>query len=206
MQPEGVEPLLVQKLLDEGIVEAYKGHGSPEAAYKGQGEIPYIRVSDIVNWELYRNPTSYVPRHVFDRIRGKGGVKLQEEDVVFVRRGSYRIGTLAMASSYDEEFLLTGELVVLRVVQPFNTYGVDPYYLIYLLSHAYTQEQINQKVFIETTLPNIGDRWRELELPLAVDPAVRQSVSKRVRGVIQSKWEALASLDDLRTEFGDITT
>ena len=206
LKPEGVEPLLMRKLLEEGIVEAYKGHGSPESAYKGQGEIPYIRVSDIVNWELYRNPTSYVPRHVFDRIRGNNGVRLQEEDVIFVRRGSYRIGTVAMASQYDVDVLLTGELVVLRVVKPTNDYGIDPYYLIYLLSHAYTQEQIYQKVFIETTLPNIGDRWNELELPWAVDPAVRQSVSRRVRDTIQSKWDALTNLDGLRAEFGNITT
>ena len=206
LQPEGVEPLLMQKLLEEGIIEAYKGHGSPEAAYKGQGDVPYIRVSDVVNWELYRNPTSYVPRHVFDRIRGENGVILQKEDIIFVRRGSYRIGTVAMASSYDEDVLLTGELVVLRVIKPANDYGIDPYYLIYLLSHAYTQEQINQKVFIETTLPNIGGRWKELELPWAVDPAVRQSVNERVRDTIQSKWNALASLDGLRAEFGNITT
>ena len=205
-QPEGVEPLRVSKLLEEGVIEAYKGHGSPESDYKGQGDIPYIRVSDIVNWELYRNPTTYVPRHVFDRIRGKNGVVLQPEDVVFVRRGSYRIGTVAMASPFDREVLLTGELVVLRIKQEVNDYGIDPYYLIYLLSHSYTQNQIYQKVFIETTLPNISDRWQELELPWAVDPEVRRIISDRVRATIHAKWQALAELDELRSEFGDITT
>ena len=188
VQPQGVEPLRVEKLLDEGVVEAFRGHGSPESAYKGQGEIPYIRVSDIVNWELYRNPTSYVPRHVMERIRGEDGVQLQPGDVVFVRRGSYRIGTVAMASAYDQDVLLTGELVVLRMRNGKNDYGIDPYYLLYLLSHDYTQAQIYQKVFIETTLPNIGERWQELELPWATDPQVRESVRKRVRSV-EVGWE-----------------
>ena len=40
-QPEGVEPLRIGKLLDEGVIEAYKGHGSPQSIYKGQGEVPY---------------------------------------------------------------------------------------------------------------------------------------------------------------------
>ena len=205
-QPEGTEPLQVGELLRAGVIEAYKGHGSPSSAYKGQGDIPYIRVSDIVNWELYRNPTTHVPRHVFESIRGERGVRLQEEDIVFVRRGSYRIGTVAIASPYDRDVLLTGELVIIRVVVQDNEYSIDPYYLLYLLSHSYTQEQIPQKVFIETTLPNIGDRWQGLKLPWAADPEVRQRVSERVRRAVQSKWQALTNLDELRAEFGNITT
>ncbi len=205
-RPEGVEPLLVSRLLDERIIEVYQGHGSPQSVYKGQGEIPYIRVADIVNWELYRNPTSYVPRHVFELIRGKDGVVLRQEDIIFVRRGSYRIGTVAMASPYDKDILLTRELLVLRVMQENNEYGIDPYYLLYLLSHSYTQEQIYQKVFIETTLPNIGNRWQELSLPWATAPNVRRTVSKRVRNAVQSKWQALKNLDELQAEFGNITT
>ena len=98
-QPDGVEPLLVSRLLEENVIEAHKGHGSPESIYKGQGDIPYIRVADIVNWELYRNPTSYVPRHVFDRIRGKDGVVLQQEDIIFrqARELPYRNGGNGLA-------------------------------------------------------------------------------------------------------------
>ena len=159
---EGITPIPLQRLLDEGIVEWYPGHGSPPSEYKGVGPIPYIRVSDVVNWELYRNPTTGVPRHVYERIKGRKGVSLQEGDIVFVRRGSYRIGTVAMASPFDGEVLLTREFVVLRVVQPINDYGIDQHYLIYLLSHQFTQDQIEQKVFIDTTLPNISERWKEL--------------------------------------------
>ena len=205
-QPEGTEPLLLGELLEKGVIEAYNGHGSPSSVYKGQGEIPYIRVADIVNWELYRNPTSYVPRHVFESVRGERGVRIQEEDIVFVRRGSYRIGTVAMASPHDRDVLLTGELVIMRVVDQDNEYSIDPYYLLYLLSHWYTQEQIPQKVFIETTLPNIGGRWQELKLPWSTDPEVRQSVSEKVRRTVQSKWQALTNLYELRAEFGNITT
>lgn len=105
----GLSPVAMQRLLDEGIVQWWSGHGSPPSEYKGTGEIPYIRVSDIVNWELYRNPTSGVPRHIYNRVKGRG-VSLKARDIVFVRRGSYRIGTVAMASPYDEEVLLTREL------------------------------------------------------------------------------------------------
>ena len=118
-----ISPVSLQRLLDEGIIQWSPGHGSRPSEYKGRGEIPYIRVSDIVNWELYRNPTSGVPRHIYEKVKGKRGISLEPRDIVFVRRGSYRIGTVAMASPHDKEVLLTREFVVLRVVKPDNDYG-----------------------------------------------------------------------------------
>ena len=203
---EGVSPVSMQTLIDDGVIRAWPGHGSPPSEYKGMGEVPYIRVSDVVNWELYRNPTSGVPRHIYEKVKGKKGVSLRPRDIVFVRRGSYRIGTVAMASEYDEEVLLTREFVVLRVIKPDNEYGIDPYYLLYLLSQRYTQQQIAQKVFIDTTLPNIADRWQELMLPVQSDSEERARVARRMREAMDAKWKALDAVEDLRQEFGGITT
>ena len=198
-------PIPVQQLLDEKIIAAYSGHGSPPSEYKGMGPIPYIRVSDIVNWELYRNPTTGVPHHVYEKIRGKG-VRLQSRDILFVKRGSYRIGSVAMASPYDTEVLLMRELVVIRMKSISNKYRIDPFYLLYLFSHQYTQQQIKQKVFMDTTLPNIADRWKELVLPVATSLEERERLGKRVRTVIEAKWKAITDLSVLREEFGDLTT
>ena len=201
-----VTPVSLQRLLDEGLIREWSGHGSPPSEYKGMGEIPYIRVSDIVNWEMYRNPTSGVPRHIYEKIKGRNGVDLEPRDIIFVRRGSYRIGTVAMASPYDKEVLLTREFVVLRVVEPNNDYGIDAYYLLYLLSHHTTQLQIAQKVFLDTTLPNIADRWRELLLPVQSDPKDRSVIASRTKAAIDAKWQALEEVEYLRRDFGNITT
>ncbi len=202
----GIMPVALGDLVDQGILTDYSGHGSPPSEYKGKGEIPYIRVADIVNWELYRNPTAYVPRHVYLKLKGRNGITLQPGDVVFVRRGSYRIGTVAMASPQDKEVLLTREFVVLRVAKPNNDYGITPYYLMYLLSHKFTQSQMPQNVFIDTTLPNIADRWRDLLLPIHISPDERRGVSERIRKIVGARWGALEQLDALRQEFGGITT
>ena len=58
----------------------------------GEGDIPYIRVSDIVNRELYRNPTAGVNEETYERLTGNRP-QVKPRDVIFVRRGSYRIGT-----------------------------------------------------------------------------------------------------------------
>lgn len=202
----GVTPISLRKLVADGIIEHWPGHGSPPSEYKGNGEIPYIRVADIVNWELYRNPTSGVPRHIYTKIKGKNGVNLQPGDIVFVRRGSYRIGTVAMVSPHDREVLLTKEFVVFRVVKPDNEYGINPYYLLYLLSHQATQQQLAPLVLIETTLPNIADRWQELLLPIQDDHTDRERITTHIKNAVDAKWAALNAIDKIRQEFGGITT
>lgn len=201
----GYEPVRVQELLDEKIIVTYKGYGSPPSGFKGRGEIPYIRVADIINWELYKNPTAFVPREIYLKVKGNG-VDLSLEDIIFVRRGSYRIGSVAMVSPLDTEVLLTGELVIMRVVKSENDYGINPYYLIYLLSHYLTQRQLSQKILVDTTLPNIAYRWKELYLPVMKDKNERERITERIRSAFQSKWQAQEEIAKLRTEFGGLTT
>ncbi|MDE2822204.1 MAG: N-6 DNA methylase [Chloroflexota bacterium] len=191
-------------LVDDGVIGAWDGHGSPSAAEKGRGDVPYIRVSDIVNWELYRNPTTGVTEETYRRFT-KNRHPVQAEDVIFVRRGSYRIGTVAMASPRDTRIVMTRELVTFRVA-PENDLGVTPYYLLGLLSSSHVQEQIRRLTFIDTTLPNIGDRWRELRLPFHRKPADMQQMGNSVRRAIRRKWSAQDDIDKLRSDFGGIVT
>ncbi len=202
---ENFDLVSVQSLIDEHIITTFDGHGSPPAEYKGRGEIPYIRVKDIVNWDVYKDPTSRIPKKVY--LQKKGNNKnLQKEDVLYVRRGSYRIGSVAMVSDYDKEVLLTREILVLRVLDNENKYGIDPYYLLYLLSHSLTHTQSRNKILIETTLPNIANRWAELLLPIHKDSAVREEISKKVRAVIENKWRAVEKLEKIKSELGDLIT
>ncbi len=205
-EKQGLELIQIKELLKNKIIVAFDGHGSPPGKFKGRGEIPYIRVKDIVNWELYKDPTSLIPFHVYQKIKGKNGVDLRERDLIFVRRGSYRIGTVAMVSPYDKQVLLTRELLVLRVINEKNRWDINPYYLIYLLSHELTQQQLYNKIFIETTLPNIGDRWKELYLPIAKNRNQRLKISKRIKDAFYKKWAAVSEIHKLREEFGNIVT
>ncbi|MYB37096.1 MAG: N-6 DNA methylase [Gammaproteobacteria bacterium] len=108
--PKGRQWVVLGDLVDNGHIGAWDGHGSPSGAQKGAGSIPYIRVKDIVNWELYRDPTSGVTEDTWERFtRNKPSVNAG--DVIYVRRGSYRVGTVAMASNRDDKILMTRELL-----------------------------------------------------------------------------------------------
>jgi type I restriction enzyme M protein len=194
----------LRQLINEGIILQFDGHGSPPAEYKGMGEVPYIRVKDIVNWEIYKDPTSQIPHEMYLQMKGKKK-DLHPADVLYVRRGSYRIGSVAMVSPLDIEVLLTREIVVLRVVKPENKYGIDPYYLLYLLSHKLTTMQTFNKVLIETTLPNIADRYKELGLPVSNDEKIRRKIAQQVKEIVGNKWSANSAIQKLE-EYGDLTT
>ncbi len=193
-------------LINNKVIESFSGHGSPPSEYKGVGEIPYIRVADIINWDVYKNPTALIPEQLYLKIKGKNGISLKKEDILFVRRGSYRIGSVAMISEFDTKVLLTNEITIFRVIKEQNKYNINPYYLMFAISHNITQKQLYNKIFIDTTLPNIGDRYKELLIPIFKDNNKTIEISNKIKETFRKKWEALKFLSDLKNEFGNITT
>ena len=127
-------------------------------------------------------------------------------DIAYVRRGSYRIGSVAMVSTFDTKALFTREILLLRVNKLNNKYGIDPYYLLYLLSTEIVQMQAFNKVLIETTLPNIGNRWRELKLPISNLESERVNISKRIKYVMDKKWDAVEEINRLKSDLGNLLT
>ena len=202
--PEGRQWHRLGDLHITAAISAWDGHGSPASNEKGRGDIPYIRVNDIMNWEMYRNPTSGVDATTYNRL-ADGKPKPQSGDIIFVRRGSYRIGTVAMASPLDADVLLTRELLTIRV-HSWNIDRLTPYYLLALLSSDTVQAQIDGLVFMDTTLPTIGDRWKDILLPLHKDIDEMQRVSARVEEAVRRKWEAQSMIHGLQDELGRVVT
>ena len=203
--PAGRSWVSLGDLVDEGIIDARSGHGAPASQHKNKGPIPYFRTSDIVNWELYRNPVTGVPREVFKEMTD-GKPLLQERDILLVRRGSYRCGTVAMAAARDSESIVMAELQILSVNCP-NRFGITAFYLLGVLSSEVVQGQMLRLTFIDTTLPNLGKRWRELLLPIHTSAAELADFSSAIEAAIRKKWEAQQGIEDLRQLIGgDIVT
>lgn len=129
------------------------------------GDRPYIRVKDIVNLEVYINPLDKIPEFEYKRLFKKDK-ELKEKDIVFVRRGSYRIGDVGILYKKDLESILTREILVLRVNKLDNKYGLTPFNLLYLLNSEDVKNQLKNKIMIDTTLPNIADRWKDIYIPV----------------------------------------
>lgn len=198
-----LELVSVKELMDNSVFIKFRGHGAPPSEFKGKGEIPYVRAADIVGWELYRNSTAMVPLEVYKKVKGNG-VDLKPKDIVFVKEGSYRIGSVAMVSPFDTGILLNHHSIVFRVIDDKNKYGINPFYLLYLFSHELTQKQLYNKIMIDTTLPNIGNRWEELLLPIAKNPKEREKITRKIEHAFTKKWEAQEEIAAISEEFGNL--
>jgi len=199
-QNDDIELISIQKLIDEGILKFFDGNGSPKSEFKGTGEFPYIRVKDIVNWQIYKDPTALIPESEYNRLYKKDK-ELKEKDILYVRRGSYRIGSVAMVSPYDLKVILTREILVLRIVDENNKYGITPEYLMYALSHNLTVEQANNKIFIDTTLPNIDKRWKEIEIPVYKNKEKFNLIKEKVEQVVYNQWESLREISEMKEKY-----
>ncbi|MBE7034612.1 MAG: restriction endonuclease subunit M [Ruminococcaceae bacterium] len=197
---ENIEMISIKQLIDEGIIKFFDGNGSPASEFKGTGVYPYIRVKDIVNWQVYKDPTALIPMSEFERLYKKEKA-LKPKDILYVRRGSYRIGSVAMVSPYDIDVILTREILVLRVIKEQNKYNITPEYLLYALSHKHVQEQAENKIFIDTTLPNIADRWKELKIPVYKDADTFNTISDKSKKVVKSQWESAKEINDFRKKY-----
>lgn len=85
-----------------------------------------------------------------------------------------------MFSSYALKVILTREILVLRVKDDKNKYGITREYLMYALSHKLSFEQSVNKIFIDKTLPNIADRWKEIEIPIYRDKKRYELIKSKV--------------------------
>lgn len=199
-EQKNIKLVSIQTLIDEKIIESFSGHGSPKGELKGEGDIPYIRVKDIVNWQAYVDVTSLIPRNEYERLF-TAKKKLKAKDILYVSRGSYRIGSVAMVSPYDGEMLLTKEINVIRMKKENNIYGITPEYLLYALSHKYTLEQTKNKVFYEPCLPNIADRWKEILIPIPNDKNDFDNITLKMKDVIKEQWKSKENISDLKKNF-----
>ena len=111
-----------------------------------------------------------------------------------------------MASPRDKKVLLTRELLTLRVANKKNRYGLTPFNLLAVLSSDEVQKQVPYLVFVDTTLPNIGDRWKYLMLPLRKNLQDMNSISDEVEKIIRQKWNAQENVDQLRNKYGGLVT
>ena len=80
-------------LIANGQVTVAAGDEIGKMAY-GTGRIPFVRTSDLVNYEVKGEPKQGVSRDIHDRYALRQEVT--DGDVLFVRDGTYLIGNTAM--------------------------------------------------------------------------------------------------------------
>lgn len=189
--------ITIGDLINRKVLKYFDGHGSPKGYLKGLGEYPYVRVKDIVNLEIAHNRLDDIPKSEYDRLFSTNKT-LKKKDIVFVRRGSYRIGDVGILYPKDLNSILTREILVLRVLE--NNLNITPFNMLGILNSSYVRKQLNDLILMDTTLPNIGDRWKNIHVDIS-DPRYLKELDSKIKKMYENRinfWESYSEI------FGDL--
>lgn len=186
----GFKARSLKSLIESGEIEARHGHGSPSADLR-DGEVPYIKVSDIRAGQVNINPTNMVPRVVAERHWRSRSSGLKAFDLVTPVRASKNIGEFALLMPGQEDVVVTKEVLVLR---PGKGSAADSFYLLWALSLRVTREQWKRVVFMQTNREDVGRRYLEIEIPWAPDKVAADKASESFRTYY-------SGIEKLRTQF-----
>ena len=130
-------------LVQAGIVSVSTGDEVGKLAY-GTGQIPFVRTSDIANWEIKLDPKQGLSEELYNAMKEKQDV--QAHDILMVKDGTYLVGTCAMISENDTKIVYQSHLYKIRS----NDWEkVNPWLLLALLSSPIVKQQIRSKQFTQ---------------------------------------------------------
>lgn len=182
--------MVLGDLIKDGVISVSTGDEVGKLAY-GTGTIPFIRTSDIANWEIKLDPKQGLEQAIYDGLKERQDV--QAEDILMVKDGTYLVGTCAMISSADTKIVYQSHLYKLRCR---DKEKMNPYLLLALLSSPIVKEQIRSKQFTQDIIDTLGRRIYELILPIPKNKNERETIIKQVKDVFKKRNEAKKIMRD----------
>lgn len=168
----------VGELVDRGILTITTGDEIGKMAY-GTGKIPFIRTSDISNWELKADPKHGVSADIYRTYKRRQDVR--PLDILMVRDGTYLIGTTAIITEQDARMLFQSHLYKIRSC---DTQAMDPFLLLAVLNAPTVKRQIRAKQFTQDIIDTLGKRILEVVLPIPKEQALCERIGRETRETV----------------------
>lgn len=183
--------LSIGELVKNGVLSIKRGH-EVGSRYYGLGDIPFVRTSDIANWEIKIDPVKCIPKEIYEKYKKRQDVL--ENDILLVSDGTFLIGRTAIVTSLDKEFIIQSHIKRIRCLKPKE---LHPYLLLYLLNTDIVQKQIEEKTFVQATISTLGNRIYEVILPIPKEKSIIDKIISEVSEIIKMKVEAKRKIEDL---------
>jgi len=177
------ELVSIQSLINKKIISIKRGNEIGSRFY-GLGDVPFVRTTDIANWEIKIDPVKCVPEEVYNTYKTKQDIR--ENDILFVSDGTFLIGRSAMVTELDKKIIIQSHIRRIRVL---NDSIIDPHLLFYLLNTKIVKKQVEAKTFIQATISTLGNRLNEIILPVPKEEKKRKELSNKIKGIINSKMQ-----------------
>lgn len=142
---------------------------------KQETDVPFMRTSDLPNFELDDYPDYYVDESIYEGLNQK----LEEGDIVFTKDG--KIGATAFITNVDKCILSSG----LSIIKPYNK--EDTPYIFAILSSFIGKFQAQQHTVISSTLPHLNrERLADFEIPI-MDDEFKEKIKENIIKAFQLK-------------------
>ena len=181
-------------LVKAKIIKVNRGHEIGVKSY-GTGDIPFIRTSDIFNWEINLNPIKKVSEEIWNKYKYKQDI--QAGDILFVNDGTFLIGRCALITPCDTKILIQSHIRKFRVM--IDSEFLNKYLLFWALNTEICQNQIKSKIFIQATISTLGNRIDEVLLPIPKDPDVKKNLIEQTKKILLKKAQ-------LKSDFAKLLT
>lgn len=178
--------LSIGQLVKDGVLVVETGHEIGKAAY-GTGDIPFVRTSDISNWEIKSAPKQGVSKEIYHEYAESQDV--QVGDILFVRDGTYLIGRNCFITAIDKEILYQSHILKLRVKDPEQ---LEPTLLFLALNSRFVQKQVRSVQFTADIIDTIGQRFFELILPIPKSPEIRKRMARETQNALLDRMRGKA--------------
>jgi hypothetical protein len=178
---EGFELRTIGDMVKDGTLSIATGLEVGKLAY-GLGEIPFIRTSDLADWELSGQPKHRISSELFEALRDRAN--LRAGDILLVRDGTYLVGTSAILTEADAKAIYAGGLYRIRVNKPED---VDPYLLLSLLNMPVVKQQIRARQFTRDIIDTLGLRLYEIVVPIPKPKHLQREIAAAAREVVDER-------------------
>jgi len=194
--------LTIKDLLDKNIIYSNKGGYLPRgdeigSNVYGLGDIPFIRTSELNNWEINLNSYKKTSEEVYEQYKNKQNIEVG--DILLVKDGGPNlIGKTAYITELDAKIIIQSHIFQIKTLK--NEENIDSYLLLYLFNLDVVQKQIQAITFVQGTIATIGNRIMEIVLPIPTDNGKRKEISSFIKKIIEDKTEIRKRISNLSLE------
>lgn len=191
LEDKNFKLMMVEELVEQKIVHTNKNGFLPRGDEIGSqvydlGEIPFVRTSDIYNWEINLNSNKRTSEEIYEQYKKRQNIEVG--DILLVKDGGPNlIGNTAFVTELDTKIIIQSHIFQIKTLE--NKEAIDSYLLLYLLNLDLVQQQIQAITFVQGTIATIGNRLMEVKLPIPSDINKRKEISNYVKKIVDDKTE-----------------
>ncbi|MCK4359053.1 MAG: restriction endonuclease subunit S [Candidatus Cloacimonetes bacterium] len=161
---------------------------------KKDTDVPFIRTSDIVNFEVDQFPDFYIPEEIYQELKQD----IRVGDVVFTKDG--KVGMTGMITKNDEAIIASG-MTRLRLKIEAKKYNLTQEYLFLVLSLKETGlYPAIRRTVVASTIPHLREeRLKEFEIPILDKNSINE-ITKLVKQAFELKEKKKKLIKEVREE------